>query len=119
MASFQNYTDDNNNNDDSKPSRSTVVLAYKKGKALFPFFFHHRILVEAAHVRKILLVNLGLLQKDTVVSVHKDSGERIVTRAYSSSNANIPAFLCFLVFLFFCFRKFPKFSKVIDCIFKC
>ena len=39
MTSFQNYTDDNNNNDDSKPSRSTVVLAYKKGKALFPFFF--------------------------------------------------------------------------------
>ena len=62
MTSFQNFTDDNNNNDDSKPSRSTVVLAYKKGKALFPFFFHHRILVEAAHVRKILLVNLGLLQ---------------------------------------------------------
>ena len=62
MTSFQNYTDDNNNNDASKPSRSTVVLAYKKGKALFPFFFHHRILVEAAHVRKILLVNLGLLQ---------------------------------------------------------
>ena len=75
--------------------------------------------MEAAHVRKILLVNLGLLQKDTVVSVHKDSGERIVTRAYSSSNANIPAFLCFLVFLFFCLRKFPKFSKVIDCIFNC
>ena len=84
MTSFQNYTDDNNNNDDSKPSRSTVVLAYKKGKALFPFFFHHRILVEAAHVRKILLVNLGLLQKDTGVSVHKDLGERIVTKVFSA-----------------------------------
>ena len=84
MTSFQNYTDDNNNNDDSKPSRSTVVLAYKKRKALFPFFFHHRILAEAAHVRKILLVNLGLLQKDTGVSVHKDSGERIVTKVFSA-----------------------------------
>ena len=61
-----------------------VLLAYKKGKALFAFFFffYHRILVEAAHVRKILLVKLGLLQKDTVVSVHKDSGERIVTKVF-------------------------------------
>ena len=60
--------------------------------------------MEAAHVRKILLVNLGLLQKDTVVCVHKDSGERIVTKVFSAylpSNANIPAFLYFLVFLFF------------------
>ena len=103
------------------PQEAHVLLAYKKRKGTVPFFFssQERILVEAAHVRKILLVNLGLLQKDTVVSVHKDSGERIVTKAYSSSNANIPAFLCFLVFLFFCLRKFPKFSKVIDCIFKC
>ena len=60
-----------------------VLLAYKKGKTLFAFFFfYHRILVEAAHVRKILLVKLGLLQKDTVVSVHKDSGERIVTKVF-------------------------------------
>ena len=66
------------------PQEAHVVLAYKEGKALFPFFFHHRILVEAAHVRKILLVNLGLLQKDTGVSVHKDSGERIVTKVFSA-----------------------------------
>ena len=61
-----------------------VLSAYKKRKALFPFFhfFHHRIVVEAAHVRKILLVKLGLLQKDTVVYVHKDSGERIVTKVF-------------------------------------
>ena len=59
--------------------------------------------MEAAHVRKILLVKLGLLQKDTVVYVHKDSGERVVTKvcqAYSSSNANIPLILLgILVFL--------------------
>ena len=67
------------------PQEAYVLLAYKKGKALFAFFFfffYHRILVEAAHVRKILLVKLGLLQKDTVVSVHKDSGERIVTKVF-------------------------------------
>ena len=66
------------------PQEAHVVLAYKKGKELFPFYFHHRILVEAAHVRKILLVNLGLLQKDTGVSVHKDSGGRIVTKVFSA-----------------------------------
>ena len=62
-----------------------VLSAYKKGEALLPFFsffFHYRILVEAAHVRKILLVKLGLLQKDTVVYVHKDSRERIVTKVF-------------------------------------
>ena len=85
MTSFQNYTDDNNNNDDSKPSRSTRGLSIQKGKSTVSFFFfHYRILVEAAHVRKILLVNLGLLQKDTGVSVHKDSGERIVTKVFSA-----------------------------------
>ena len=102
------------------PKEALVLLAYNKRKALFSFF-HHRMLVEAAHVRKILLVKLGLLQKDTAVYVHKDSGERIVTKvfsAYLSSNANIPAYLCFLTFLFFCFRKFPKSSRVIDCMFK-
>ena len=82
------------------PQEAHVLLEYKKGKALFHtcfqhtkkerhcflffIFFHHRILVEAAHVRKILLVKLGLLQKDTVVSVHKDSGERIVTKVFCS-----------------------------------
>ena len=66
------------------PQEAHVLLEYKKGKALFPFFFffYHRILVEAAHVRKILLVKLVLLQKDTVVCVHKDSGERIVTKVF-------------------------------------
>ena len=82
MTSIQNYNDYNNNNDDSNPSRSTRALSIQKGKALFPFFFHHRILVEAAHVRKILLVNLGLLLKNTVVSVHKDSGKRIVIKVF-------------------------------------
>ena len=84
MTSFQNYTDDNNNKDDSKPSRSTRALSIQKEKSTVSFFFYHRILVEAAHVRKILLVNLGLLQKDTGVSVHKDSGERIVTKVFSA-----------------------------------
>ena len=61
-----------------------MLFRKNEGKALFPFFFffYHRILVEAAHVRKILLVKLGLLQKDTVVFVHKDSGERIVTKVF-------------------------------------
>ena len=61
-----------------------VLSAYKKRRHCFLFFifFHHRILVEAAHVRKILLVKLGLLQKDTVVYVHKDSGERIVIKVF-------------------------------------
>ena len=90
------------------PQEAHVLLAYKKGKVLCPFFFHHRILVEAAHVRKILLVNLGLLQKDTVVSVHKDSGERIVTKAYSSSNANIPAFFMLLGILVFLLKKISE-----------
>ena len=63
------------------PQEAHVLLEYKKGKALFPFFYH-RILVEAAHVRKILLVKLVLLQKDTVVCVHKDSGERTVTKVF-------------------------------------
>ena len=66
------------------PQEAHVLLAYKKGKALFPFFFYHRIHVEAAHVRKILLVKLGLLQKDTVVSVNKDSEERIVSKVFCS-----------------------------------
>ena len=67
------------------PQEADVLLAYNKGKALCPFYsFNCRILVEAAHVRKILLVKLGLLQKDTVVSVHKDSGERIVTKVFCS-----------------------------------
>ena len=66
------------------PQEAHVLLAYKKGKALFTFFFYHRIHVEAAHVRKILLVKLGLLQKDTVVSVNKDSGERIATKVFCS-----------------------------------
>ena len=64
--------------------------------------------MEAAHVRKILLVNLGLLQKDTVVSFHKDSGERIVTKAYSSSNANIPAFFMLLGILDFLLKKISE-----------
>ena len=33
-------------------------------------------------MRKILLVKLGVLQKDTVVYVHKDSGERVVTKVF-------------------------------------
>ena len=84
MTSIQNYNDDNNNDDDSNSSRSTRALSIQKRKGTVSFFFHHRILVEAAHVRKILLVNLGLLQKDTGVSVHKDSGERIVTKVFSA-----------------------------------
>ena len=60
------------------PQEAHVLLEYKKGKALFLFFFYHRILVEAAHVRKILLVKLVLLQKDTVVCVHKD----LVTKVF-------------------------------------
>ena len=84
ISFFLNYNDDNNNNGDSNPSRSTCALSIqkRKGTVCFFFFFHHRILVEAAHVRIILLVKLGLLQKDTVVSVHKDSGERIVTKVF-------------------------------------
>ena len=85
MISFQNYNDDNNNNGDSNPSRSTRALSIqKKERHCFLFFFYHRIHVEAAHVRKILLVKLGLLQKDTVVSVNKDSGERIVSKVFCS-----------------------------------
>ena len=37
------------------PQEAHVLLAYKKGKVLCPFFFHHRILVEAAHVKKFYL----------------------------------------------------------------
>ena len=68
------------------PQEAHVLLAYKKrkGTVSFFFFFNHRIHVEAAHVRKILLVKLGLLQKDTVVSVNKDSGERIVSKVFCS-----------------------------------
>ena len=67
------------------PQEAHVLLAYNKWKALCPFYFvNYRILVEAAHVRKILLVKLGLFQKDTVVSVHKDSEERIVTKVFCS-----------------------------------
>ena len=67
------------------PQEVHVLLAYNKRKALCPFyFFNYRILVEAAHVRKILLVKLVLFQKDTVVSVHKDSEERIVTKVFCS-----------------------------------
>ena len=66
------------------PQEAHVLLAYKKRKGTVSFFFYHRIHVEAAHVRKILLVKLGLLQKDTVVSVNKDSGERIVTKVFCS-----------------------------------
>ena len=106
MTSIQNYNDDNNNDDDSNSSRSTRALSIQKRKGTVSFFFHHRILVEAAHVRKI--VNLGLLQKDTVVSVHKDSGERIVTKAYSSSNANIPAFFMLLGILVFLLKKISE-----------
>ena len=86
MISFQNYNDDNNNNGDSNPSRSTRALSIQKKErhCFIFFFFNHRIHVEAAHVRKILLVKLGLLQKDTVVSVNKDSGERIVTKVFCS-----------------------------------
>ena len=85
MISFQNYNDDNNNNGDSNPSRSTRALSIQKSKGTVSFFFfYHRIHVEAAHVRKILLVKLGLLQKDTVVSVNKDSGERIVSKVFCS-----------------------------------
>ena len=65
------------------PQEARVLLAYKKRKGTVSFFYH-RIHVEAAHVRKILLVKLGLLQKDTVVSVNKDSGERIVTKVFCS-----------------------------------
>ena len=108
MTSIQNYNDDNNNDDDSNSSRSTRALSIQKRKGTVSFFFHHRILVEAAHVRKILLVNLGLLQKDTVVSVHKDSGERIVTKAYTSSNANIPAFFMLLGILVFLLKKISE-----------
>ena len=78
MTSIRNYNDNNNNDDDSNPSRSTRALSIQN----ISFFFHHRILVEAAHVRKILLVNLGLLLKNTVVSVHKDSGKRIVIKVF-------------------------------------
>ena len=84
MISFQNYNDDNNNNGDSNPSRNTRALSIQKRRGTVSFFFYHRIHVEAAHVRKILLVKLGLLQKDTVVSVNKDSGERIVTKVFCS-----------------------------------
>ena len=103
MTSFQNYTDDNNNNDDSKPSRSTVVSAYKKGKALFPFFFHHRILVEAAHVRKILLVNLGLLQKDTGVCPQGFGGENCDQGIFSLFSKVTQIFLPFYASWYFYF----------------
>ena len=85
VISFQNYNDDNNNGD-SNPSRSTLALSIQKKErhCFICFFFNHRIHVEAAHVRKILLVKLGLLQKDTVVSVNKDSGERIVSKVFCS-----------------------------------
>ena len=67
------------------PQEAHVLIAYNKRKALCPFyFFNYRILVKAAHVRKILLVKLGLFQKDTAVSVHKDSEERIVTKVFCS-----------------------------------
>ena len=80
---FSKLKDDNNDNGDSNPSRSTRALRIQKRKSTLSFFFfYHRILVEAAHVRKILLVKLVLLQKDTVVCVHKDSGERIVTKVF-------------------------------------
>ena len=80
---FSKLKDDNNDNGDSNPSRSTRALRIQKRKSTLSFFFfYHRILVEAAHVRKILLVKLVLLQKDTVVFVHKDSGERIVTKVF-------------------------------------
>ena len=79
---FSKLKDDNNDNGDSNPSRSTRALRILKRKSTLSFFFYHRILVEAAHVRKILLVKLVLLQKDTVVCVHKDSGERIVTKVF-------------------------------------
>ena len=78
---FSKLKDDNNDNGDSNPSRSTRALRIQKRKSTLSFFYH-RILVEAAHVRKILLVKLVLLQKDTVVCVHKDSGERIVTKVF-------------------------------------
>ena len=90
------------------PQEAHVLLAYKKRKGSVSLFFHHRMLVEAAHVRKIILVNLGLFQKDTVVSFHKDSGERIVTKAYSSSNANIPAFFMLLGILVFLLKKISE-----------
>ena len=87
MTSFKYYNDDidDNNNNDGDSSRSIRAFSIQKKERhcfLFFIFFHHRILVEAAHVRKILLVKLGLLQKDTVVYVHKDSGERIVTKVF-------------------------------------
>ena len=42
------------------------------------------------------------------MSVHKDSGERIVTKAYSSSNANIPAFFMLLGILVFLLKKISE-----------
>ena len=72
MTSFQNYNDDNNNDDDSNSSRGTRALSIQKRKGTVSFFFSSQNPCGSSPCQKILLVNLGLLQKDTVVSVHKD-----------------------------------------------
>ena len=65
--------------------------------------------MKAAHVRIILLVKLGLLQKDTVVSVHKDSMERIANKVFQVSNYS-------LLFLIVFFQNIDRMLKYVNCV---
>ena len=111
-----------------------VLLAYKKGKALFAFFFflsqnpcgsspcQKNSTCQAGFTSKgyrcVCPQGLGGENCDQGILLLIHQIMQIFPPFYTSSNANIPTFLYFLVLLFFCFRKFSKFPKVIDFMFK-
>ena len=116
------------------PQEAHVLLAYKKGKALFAFFFFiTESLWKQPMSEKFYLSSWFYFKRIPLCVSTRTRGRELWPRyfvAYSSSNANIPAFLyikwckysCLFILLgflvFFCFRKFSKFSKVIDLMFK-
>ena len=133
---FLNYNDDNNNNGDSNPSRSIRALSIQKRKGTVCFFFffflsqnpcgsspcQENSTCQAGFTSKgyrcVCPQGLGGENCDQGILLLIHQVMQIFPPFYTSSNANIPAFLYFLVFLFFCFRKFSKFPKVIYFMFK-
>ena len=114
------------------PQEARVLLAYKKRKGTVSFFLSQNpcgsspckknSTCQAGFTSKgyrcVCPQGLGGENCDQGILLLIHQVMQIFPPFYTSSNANIPAFLYFLVFLFFCFRKFSKFPKVIDFMFK-
>ena len=98
------------------PQEAHVLLAYKKGKALFAFFFLSQNPCGSSPCQKNSTCQAGFTSKGyRCVCPQGLGGEncdqgilllihqvmQIFPPFYTSSDANIPAFLYFLVFLFF------------------